>query len=102
MDSIFADVNVFMRRHKSAHFHMQFRSLLIIVYLHSDVSYRFNGEDDNIQLECKIMLFDSIYQFGTCLLLPVQLQVKLPSVFVQTPLLYGIPVAHSLTAAKKK
>ena len=39
MDSFSADINVYMRRHKSA------------LFSHGDVSYRFNGKNDKVVLE---------------------------------------------------
>ena len=47
MDSFSADVNVNMRRHKSA----LFRAVNYRLFSHGDVSYRFNGKNDNVVLE---------------------------------------------------
>ena len=57
MDSFLADVNVYMRRHKSALFRTQFRLKTVNYHLfsHGDVSYRFNGKNDNIVLEFEII-----------------------------------------------
>ena len=54
MELFSANVKVYKRRHKSALFLTQFCSLWIIVYLHSDISYKFNGENDNFVLECQV------------------------------------------------
>ena len=56
IDSFSMDVNVYMRHHKSALFRTQFCQLCIIIYLHSDIVYRFNGESDNVVLELQIVL----------------------------------------------
>ena len=50
MDAFTADVNVYMRRHKSALFRTQF-SVNYRLFSHGDVSNRFNGKNDNIVLE---------------------------------------------------
>ena len=55
MDSFSADVNVYMRRHKSALFRTQFPlAVNYRLFSHGDVSYRFNGKNDNVVLEYKI------------------------------------------------
>ena len=49
MDSFSADVNVNMRRHKIS-LAVNYR-----LYSHGDVSYRFNGKNDNVVLELVII-----------------------------------------------
>ena len=46
------DVNVYMRHHKSMLFRMQFLfNGNYHLFAHSDISYGFNGDNDNIILE---------------------------------------------------
>ena len=47
MDSFSSDVNVYMRRHKST----LFRAVNYLLFSQGDVSYRFNGKNDNVVLE---------------------------------------------------
>ena len=51
MDLFSTDVNVYMRRHKSYFFATISLNWNYGLFTHSDVSYRFNGENDNIVLE---------------------------------------------------
>ena len=51
MDLFSTDVNVYMRRHKSSLFATISLNGNYGLFTHSDVSYRFNGENDNVVLE---------------------------------------------------
>ena len=62
MNLYFADANVIMRRHKSALFRTLFRSLRIIVYLHTvtfSICSMFNFERDNFVLKLDITLISA-------------------------------------------
>ena len=54
MDSFSADVNVYMQRHKSGSFARNFVSWNYRLFSHVDVSYRFNGKNDNFVLKLYI------------------------------------------------
>ena len=63
MDSFSADVNVYMRRHKSS---LSARRISLAVnyriFSHCDVSYRFNCKNDNAVLELSIKLCSVLFR----------------------------------------
>ena len=64
MDSFSSDVNVYMRSQKHAISHAISFAVNYGLFAHGDVSYRFNGINDNFVLELKINASEAICSFS--------------------------------------